>query len=91
KNQIRFVNTNALVSSPRWDIGLSKTGYIAASGRCLVMQMQVKNEPILVVLLNSSAENGRIADAQSIRQWLEGPKSPQTQKAQSVKKKRKKR
>ncbi|MER2626025.1 MAG: serine hydrolase, partial [Accumulibacter sp.] len=36
-----FHNTNQLVSSPTWEIGLSKTGYIQEAGKCLVMQARV--------------------------------------------------
>jgi len=74
KQQIQFGNTNALVGNSLWDIGLSKTGYIVDSGYCLVMQMNVNGEPIIVVLLNSAGERDRIEDALRVRQWLEGPK-----------------
>ena len=74
KQQIQFGNTNALVGNPRWGIGLSKTGYTADSGYCLAMQMTVRGEPIIVVLLNSAGERDRIEDAQRIRQWLDAPK-----------------
>ena len=74
RQQIQFGNTNALVGNSHWEIGLSKTGYIADAGYCLVMQMNVKGEPIIVVLLNSIGERDRIEDAMRIRQWLEGPK-----------------
>ena len=74
KRQIPFGNTNALIRNSGWEIGLSKTGYIADAGYCLVMQMNVNGEPIIVVLLNSTAESDRIEDARRIRQWLEGPK-----------------
>ena len=74
RKQLRFVNTNALVRNPRWHIGLSKTGYIEESGRCLVMQTQLAQRPVLMVLLNSTGKNTRLGDANRIRQWLEGPK-----------------
>ncbi len=74
RKQLRFVNTNALVRNPRWQIGLSKTGYIEESGRCLVMQTQLAQRPVLMVLLNSTGKNTRLGDANRIRQWLEGPK-----------------
>ncbi|MGD8477237.1 MAG: serine hydrolase, partial [Burkholderiales bacterium] len=38
---LRFVNSNRLVRSSKWDIGLSKTGYISEAGRCLVMQSRI--------------------------------------------------
>jgi D-alanyl-D-alanine endopeptidase (penicillin-binding protein 7) len=74
KQQIMFGNTNILIGNSRWEIGLSKTGYIDASGYCLVMQMKIGGEPIIVVLLNSNGEKDRIEDALRIRQWLEAPK-----------------
>ena len=74
RKQLRFVNTNALVRNPRWQIGLSKTGYIEEAGRCLVMQTRLAQRPVLMVLLNSTGKNTRLGDANRIRQWLEGPK-----------------
>jgi D-alanyl-D-alanine endopeptidase (penicillin-binding protein 7) len=73
--ELHFANTNALVHNPRWQIGLSKTGYIGVAGRCLVMQTQLAQRPVLMVLLNSTGKNTRLGDANRIRQWLEGPKS----------------
>ena len=73
RQQIKFGNTNTLVGNPRWGIDISKTGYIADAGYCLVMQMKVNGEPIVLVLLNSSGEKDRVEDAQRIRQWLERP------------------
>jgi D-alanyl-D-alanine endopeptidase (penicillin-binding protein 7) len=75
RKELHFSNTNALVHNPRWQIGLSKTGYIEVAGRCLVMQTQLAQRPVLVVLLNSTGKNTRLGDANRIRQWLEGPKS----------------
>jgi hypothetical protein len=37
------------------------------------MKMYVSNEPIIVVLLNSAAENAHIEDARRVRQWLQAP------------------
>lgn len=73
--ELHFSNTNALVHNPRWQIGLSKTGYIGVAGRCLVMQTQLAQRPVLMVLLNSNGKDTRLGDANRIRQWLEGPKS----------------
>jgi D-alanyl-D-alanine endopeptidase (penicillin-binding protein 7) len=73
RKQIRFVNTNALVRNRKWNINLSKTGYIEEGGRCLVMQTRLAQRPILIVLLNSSGKNTRLADANRIKSWLEPP------------------
>lgn len=72
KRQLRFVNTNPLVRSSRWKIGLSKTGYIQEGGRCLVMQAQLAKRSVLIVLLNSNGKNTRVGDANRIKQWMEG-------------------
>ena len=80
---LRFVNTNALVRNPRWQIGLSKTGYIEEGGRCLVMQTQLAQRPILIVLLHSTGKNARLADANRIKEWVEG--SEPSQKSQKSK------
>ena len=71
KRKLSFVNTNALVRGSDWQIGLSKTGYISESGKCLVMQAMIANQPIVIVLLDSWGKLTRVADAQRIRKWLE--------------------
>jgi serine-type D-Ala-D-Ala endopeptidase (penicillin-binding protein 7) len=71
RNKLQFNNTNSLVRSPRWQINLSKTGYIEEGGRGLVMQARIAQRPILIVLLNSVGKNTRIGDANRIKQWLE--------------------
>jgi len=71
RRQVQFPNTNALVRNPRWNIGLSKTGYIEEAGRCLVMQAMLANRPVLVVLLDSWGKYSRLGDANRIKQWME--------------------
>jgi D-alanyl-D-alanine endopeptidase (penicillin-binding protein 7) len=73
---IQFPNTNALVRNGRWDIGLSKTGYIEEAGRCLVMQAMLANRPVLIILLDSWGKYTRLGDANRIKQWLEAPLGP---------------
>ena len=69
--KVNYVNTNALVRAGDWDIGLSKTGYISESGKCLVMQAMIANTPIVIVLLDSWGRLTRIGDANRIKRWLE--------------------
>jgi D-alanyl-D-alanine endopeptidase (penicillin-binding protein 7) len=69
--KLHFVNTNALVRSSDWKIGLSKTGYINEAGKCLVMQAMIANQPVVIVLLDSWGRLTRVADANRIRKWLE--------------------
>jgi D-alanyl-D-alanine endopeptidase (penicillin-binding protein 7) len=71
RRMMRFGNTNNLTRSSRWEIGLSKTGYIAEAGRCLVMQVTLSGRSIIIVLLDSWGKYTRVGDATRIRQWLE--------------------
>jgi D-alanyl-D-alanine endopeptidase (penicillin-binding protein 7) len=68
--ELRFVNTNRLVRGNRWEIALSKTGYIADAGHCLVMLANIGTRPIVMVLLGSWGELSRFGDANRIKQWL---------------------
>jgi D-alanyl-D-alanine endopeptidase (penicillin-binding protein 7) len=69
--KLAYVNTNSLVRGGTWDIGLSKTGYINESGKCLVMQAIIANTPIVIVLLDSWGRLTRVGDANRIKRWLE--------------------
>ena len=73
--QVKFHNTNGLVHNPEWEIGLQKTGYIAAAGRCVVMQAQLAGRQLIMVLLDSAGKYSRIGDAERIRKWLIDPQS----------------
>ncbi|MFU2486060.1 serine hydrolase [Thauera sp. WH-1] len=68
---LRFGNTNGLVRSPEWAISVSKTGYISEAGRCLVMQTWLHQQPVVMVLMDSSGRYTRTADAKRVRKWLE--------------------
>jgi D-alanyl-D-alanine endopeptidase (penicillin-binding protein 7) len=68
---LHFRNTNHLIGNPRWQIGLSKTGFIDEAGRCLVMQSKVAKRPVLIVLLDSQGRMTRYGDANRIKQWME--------------------
>ena len=68
---LRFNNTNRLIHSPEWNIGLQKTGFISEAGRCVVMQSNINGRNVIIVLLDSSATNLRAQDAESIRYWVQ--------------------
>jgi len=78
--RIMFVNTNRLVRNGQWNIEVSKTGYIAEAGHCLVMRAEITDRPVTVVLLNSWGELSKYGDANRIRKWLvqAGQKARQT-------------
>ncbi len=68
---LSYVNSNRLIKSRQWDIGLSKTGYISEAGRCLVMQAMIAEKPVIIVLLDSWGKLSRIADANRIKRGIE--------------------
>ncbi len=69
--EMAYRNTNPLVKSPTWDVGLSKTGYIHEAGKCLVMLARVADRAVVIVLLDSAGKLTRVADANRIKRWME--------------------
>jgi len=69
--KLAFRNTNRLIFNRRWDIGVSKTGFINEARGCLVMQVTLAGRAVVIVLLHSWGKYTRIGDAQRIRKWLE--------------------
>ncbi len=67
---VEFINTNRLVRRDKWEIGLSKTGYIADAGHCLVMQAEIGDRPVIIVLLNSWGKLTKFGDSNRVRDWL---------------------
>lgn len=64
--QLTYRNTNRLVRNDKWDIQVSKTGFINEAGECLVMLTRIDDRDVAIVLLNASPRS-RIADAIRIR------------------------
>ncbi len=73
---LAYRNTNRLVANESWNIGLSKTGFTNDAGRCLVLQAKLAERKVIIVLLDSWGKLSRIADANRIRDWLEGTTRP---------------
>ena len=71
RQTLQYNNTNRLVKSPAWDIGVQKTGYISEAGQCLVMQAKVAGRKLIMVFLDSAGKLTRIADAERVRRWVE--------------------
>ena len=69
--KLDYRNTNGMVRSANWDIGLSKTGYISEAGSCLVMRVRMASREVIVVLLDSWGKLSRVGDANRIKKWLE--------------------
>ncbi len=71
KRTLNYVNTNRLTANPNWEIGVQKTGYISAAGRCLVMQTKVAGRKLVMVFLDSMGKHSRLGDAERVRAWVE--------------------
>lgn len=67
---LSFGNTNALVHRESWGVGLSKTGYLSAAGRCLVMISKMNGKRVVTVLLDSLGTRSPMGDAGRIKRWL---------------------
>ena len=75
RRTLQYNNTNRLVHSPAWDIGLQKTGYINEAGQCLVMQAKIAGRKVIMVFLDSAGKLSRVADAERVRRWVESTAS----------------
>jgi D-alanyl-D-alanine endopeptidase (penicillin-binding protein 7) len=73
QQSLGYYNTNRLVSTQGWAVGLQKTGYISDAGNCLVMQARIDGRPLIFVLLDANGATARFGDAQRIRAWLQNP------------------
>jgi len=71
RKTLQYNNTNRLVKSPDWDIGLQKTGYISEAGQCLVMQTRIAGRKLIMVFLDSAGKLSRLGDAERVRRWVE--------------------
>ena len=71
RGPLKYVNTNRLLRNKRWDIQVSKTGYINEAGRCLVMHTEFNDTPTVLVLLNSFGKLTPFGDANRVRKWIE--------------------
>lgn len=71
RRAMQYANTNYLVASPDWNIGLQKTGFINEAGKCLLMQAVISGRNVIMVFLDSKGRQSRTADAGRMRRWLE--------------------
>ena len=82
--KVEFLNTNRLVRRKQWDINLSKTGYIADAGYCMVMQTNINERPVIIVLLNSWGKLSKFGDSNRIKRWLSNAEKRAQREANKV-------
>ncbi|PSU34729.1 D-alanyl-D-alanine endopeptidase [Photobacterium lutimaris] len=73
--KLGYTNTNALVRGQKWDVELSKTGYLDIAGHCLAMITHVEGKQLLIVTLDAYGKLTPIGDAGRIKKWLQSGKS----------------
>jgi D-alanyl-D-alanine endopeptidase (penicillin-binding protein 7) len=66
----RYINSDALVRTNKFQISLSKTGFINEAGHCLVLYSIVNTRPIIMVFLNSAGKGGRLIDALTVKNYI---------------------
>lgn len=69
--QLRLTTTNRLIGNPDWQIGIQKTGFTTAAGRCMVVQSEFADRRVVMVLLDSPNSAQRAADMQTMRRFVE--------------------
>lgn len=67
---LQYGNTNVLVHRDRWDVAVSKTGYLRVAGRCLAMVVNVDGRPVAMVFLDALGTRTPIGDAGRVARWL---------------------
>jgi D-alanyl-D-alanine endopeptidase (penicillin-binding protein 7) len=70
RGTLRYINSNRLVRSGHWDIGLQKTGYISEAGQCLLMQVELAGRNVIMVFLDAASKVARMRDAERVKQWI---------------------
>lgn len=73
--KLGYTNTNALVRGQKWDVALSKTGYLDIAGHCLAMITEVEGKQLLIVTLDAYGKLTPIGDAGRIKKWLQSGNS----------------
>lgn len=68
---LAYRNTNRLLANDRWNIELSKTGFINEAGHCLLMRAVIAERPLFIVLLNSAGKLGTFGDSNRLRDWIQ--------------------
>ena len=70
-SKVSLMTTNRLIGDPRWKVGLQKTGYTRAAGRCMVVQSEVGERRLVMVVLDSPDNTQRALDMRTMRTFVE--------------------
>ena len=70
KRSVRLATTNRLIGDPSWKIGIQKTGFTTAAGRCMVVQSDVGERRLVMVVLDSPSNAKRANDMRTMRDYV---------------------
>lgn len=71
KRWLNMQTTNRLIGDPSWRIGIQKTGFTTAAGRCMVVQSEVGDRRLVMVVLDSPDNTRRAEDMKTMRAFVE--------------------
>ena len=71
RRQLKLVTTNRLIGDPSWRIGIQKTGFTTAAGRCMVVQSDVGERRLVMVVLDSPNNAQRADDMRTMRAYVQ--------------------
>ncbi|KIG11142.1 peptidase S11 D-alanyl-D-alanine carboxypeptidase 1 [Burkholderia sp. MR1] len=76
-NRTRFYrNSDPVVGWPAWNVQLAKTGYTREAGRCILVEANMPNGPVIIALLGAPSSWARSMDLVMIHRWLNGDETP---------------
>lgn len=70
RRMVNLSTTNRLIGDPTWKIGVQKTGFTTAAGRCMVVQSDVGDRHLVMVVLDSPDNARRAADMRTMRAYV---------------------
>lgn len=71
-----YRNSDPVVDWPDWNVQLAKTGYTREAGRCILVEADMPNGPVIIALLGAPSSWARSVDLVTIRHWLTGDETP---------------
>lgn len=71
RRQVNLATTNRLIGDPSWRIGIQKTGFTTAAGRCMVVQSEVGERRLVMVVLDSPNNAQRADDMRTMRAYVQ--------------------
>lgn len=70
RRTVNLSTTNRLIGDPSWRIGVQKTGFTTAAGRCMVVQSEVGERRLVMVVLDSPNNARRADDMRAMRAYV---------------------